>query len=133
MIPGTTREPRAVRKQRRSANLPLPMKYLFLIAVLFSGSIHAEVAPEPMQRVALADYNEQQKVVMYATSWCPYCQQARNYFRERGIPYVEHDIERDADARREFKAFGGRSIPVIFVGKRRMDGFSVDRFRKIYR
>lgn len=109
------------------------MRYLFLIAVLFSGGIHAEAAPEPLQRAALADYNEQQKVVMYATSWCPYCQQARNYFREQGIPYVEYDIEKNADAKREYQAFGGRGIPVIFVGKRRMNGFSVAGFRKIYR
>lgn len=70
---------------------------------------------------------------MYATSWCPYCQQARNHFRQQGIAYTEYDIERDADAKRRYQAFGGRGIPVIFVGKRRMNGFSVSGFNKIYR
>lgn len=109
------------------------MKYLFLIALLlFSGSIRAELAAEPLQRAAMADYDKEQKVVMYATSWCPYCQQARNYFREQGIAYTEYDIERDAEAKRRYQAFGGRGIPVIFVGKRRMNGFSVSGFNKIY-
>lgn len=111
------------------------MKYLFLIALLFSGSICAGPTAEPLRLAALADYAEQQKeqkVVMYATSWCPYCQQARNYFRQQGIPYTEYDIERDADAKRRYQAFGGRGIPVIFVGKRRMNGFSVSAFNKIY-
>lgn len=109
------------------------MKYLVLIALLlFSGSIRAELAAEPMQLAAMADYDREQKVVMYATSWCPYCQQARNYFREQGISYTEYDIERDAEAKQRYQGFGGRGIPVIFVGKRRMNGFSVSGFNKIY-
>ena len=109
------------------------MKYLVLIALLlFSGSIRAELAAEPMQLAAMADYDREQKVVMYATSWCPYCQQARNYFREQGISYTEYDIERDAEAKQRYQAFGGRGIPVIFVGKRRMNGFSASGFNKIY-
>ncbi len=45
------------------------MKYLVLIALLlFSGSIRAELAAEPMQLAAMADYDREQKVVMYATS-----------------------------------------------------------------
>lgn len=116
------------------ANLP-NMKYLFLIALLFSGGIYAGSTPEPLRLGALPDYDEQRKehkVVMYATSWCPYCQQARNYFRQQGILYTEYDIERDADAKRRYQAFGGRGITVIFVGKRRMNGFSVAGFNKIY-
>lgn len=80
----------------------------------------------------LADYDAEEKVVMYATSWCPYCRQARNYFHQQGISYTEYDIERDADAKRRYQAFGGRGVPVIFVGKRRMNGFSVSGFNKIY-
>lgn len=107
------------------------MKYLFLFALLFWGHAHANPAvPEP-QLLAQADNSRQ--VVMYATSWCPYCEQARNYFREQGIPYVEYDIEKNEEARRAYKAFGGRGIPVIFVGKRRMNGFSVAGFNRIYR
>jgi glutaredoxin len=110
------------------------MKYLFLIALLFSADIHAGATPEPLRLAALADYDEeQQKVVMYATSWCPYCEHARNYFRQQGIPYIEYDIEKDADAKRAYQAFGGRGIPVIFVGKRGMSGWSKSGFNSIYR
>jgi len=108
------------------------MKYLILIALLFPGGIHADTTPEPLRLAAMADYGQEQKVVMYATSWCPYCEKARNHFRQQGIPYTEYDIERDAEAKRRYQAFGGRGIPVIFVGKRRMNGFSVSGFDKIY-
>lgn len=73
------------------------------------------------------------RVVMYATSWCPYCRKARNYFRDNGIPFTEYDIEKNAQARREYDALGARGVPVILVGKKRMNGFSAAGFEKLYR
>ncbi len=112
-------------------NTPLRMRFLFLFAMLFANCAWAgPVAHEPM---LLAQADPSKQVVMYATSWCPYCQQARNYFREQGISYVEYDIEKNEEAKRVYKTFGGKLIPVIVVGKRRMNGFSVAGFNKIYR
>lgn len=111
------------------------MKYLFLIALLLcSGSIRAEPVAEPLQLAELAVYkpNTEEKVVMYATSWCGYCQQARNYFHQQGIPFTEYDTERDAEAKRRFRALRGGGVPLIFVGKRRMAGWSASGFNKIY-
>jgi glutaredoxin len=65
---------------------------------------------------------------MYATSWCPYCAKAREYFARSGIVYVEHDIERSASARAEFRRMGGRGVPLIVVGREKMDGFSEQGF-----
>lgn len=88
-------------------------------------------AADPYLLLAQADPSKQ--VVMYSTSWCPHCQRARDHFRTRGIPYVEYDIEKDETAKQAYKSFGGKIIPVIFVGKRRMNGFSADGFDKMYR
>lgn len=107
------------------------MRMFVLCFLLTGGQVWANPAAQELMLLAQAAPSKQ--VVMYATSWCPYCQQARNYFREQGIPYVEHDIEKDAEAVRTYKAFGGKGIPVIFVGQRRMNGFSVAGFNKIYR
>jgi glutaredoxin len=111
--------------------MALLMRLLVLCVVLSGG--HAWANPAAQQSMLLAQAAPSKQVVMYATSWCPYCQQARNYFREQGIPYVEHDIEKDAEAKRAYQAFGGKMIPVIFVGQRQMNGFSVAGFNKIYR
>ena len=64
------------------------------------------------------------EVVMYATSWCPYCAQARDYFAKAGIAYVEHDVEKSASAKTEFRRLGGRGVPLIVVGREKMNGFS---------
>jgi glutaredoxin len=62
-------------------------------------------------------------VKMYATDWCPYCRKAREYFSRNGIAYTEFDIEKSPAAHAEYKAFGGRGVPVIFVGEQRMNGY----------
>jgi glutaredoxin len=63
-------------------------------------------------------------VKMYMTDWCPYCRKAKEYFGRNGIAYTELDIEKSSAAKAEYRALGGRGVPVILVGDRRMNGFS---------
>jgi len=72
------------------------------------------------------------KVVMYSTDWCGYCKKARKYFRANNIPFIEYDIEKDGKAKRRYKEMGARGVPVILVGKKRMNGFSEGGFERIY-
>lgn len=68
-------------------------------------------------------------IVIFGASWCGACRQAEAYFRERGIPFIERDIETDptaqADMQRRAAAAGIRpnGIPVIDVRGRVMQGF----------
>lgn len=71
-------------------------------------------------------------VVMYATAWCPYCAKARAYFKRTNTSYVEHDIERSADAHAEFKRLGGRGVPLILVGGEKLRGFNELAFESAY-
>ena len=64
------------------------------------------------------------EITMYATAWCTYCKQAREYFARKGVRYTERDIEQSAQARAEYDRLGGRGVPVILVGAQRMVGFS---------
>lgn len=72
------------------------------------------------------------RVTMYATSTCGFCKKARRYFRDEGIRYTEYDVEKDSAARKRWKALGGRGVPLILVGERKMHGFSVSGFQRIY-
>ena len=71
-------------------------------------------------------------VVMYGTSWCTYCKKAKTYFEAKGIKYREYDIEKSPSARRQYDKLDGRGVPVILVGDKRMNGFSVEAFERIY-
>jgi glutaredoxin len=73
------------------------------------------------------------KVTMYSTSWCGYCAKARDYFKKNNIHYVEYDIEKNDKAKRMYDLLGGSGVPVILVDKKRINGFSVTSFERIYR
>lgn len=74
----------------------------------------------------------QPKVVMYSTSWCGYCKKARKHFTSKNIAFTEYDIEKNARAKKEYDALNGRGVPVILVGKQRMNGFTASRFDYLY-
>jgi glutaredoxin 3 len=63
------------------------------------------------------------KVVMYTTSWCPYCERARQLLNNKGVAFEEIDIEASPDKRGEMQARSGRrSVPQIFVGGTHVGG-----------
>ena len=71
-------------------------------------------------------------VIMYGTSWCKYCAKARRYFESSNIPFTEYDIEKNAAAKLQYDELGAKGVPVILVGNKRMNGFSVSGFNAIY-
>ena len=54
------------------------------------------------------------------------------YFLKKGIAFVEYDIQKNEQARREYRALGARGVPVILVGDKRLNGFSEKTFNKLY-
>ena len=62
-------------------------------------------------------------ITMFSTSWCPHCKRAKAYFAQKGVSYREVDIEASDSGRREFEEYGGKGVPLIIVGERRMRGF----------
>ena len=57
----------------------------------------------------------EQKIVMYATSWCGDCRMAKRWFDQHGVAYDYIDIEQDDAATAYVKQVnGGRSsVPTI--------------------
>ena len=94
------------------------------------GSVSVEPLPQSSDSVEGA--GSARKVVMYSTSWCGFCNEAKRYFRAKGIPYRNYDIEKSERAAKAFKKINGRGVPVILVGKQRMNGFDVATFERIY-
>jgi glutaredoxin 3 len=60
---------------------------------------------------------------MYATSWCPYCDRARQLLRSKNVAFQEIDIEAEANKRAEMQTRSGRtSVPQIFIGATHVGG-----------
>jgi glutaredoxin len=55
-------------------------------------------AYDAIMTTAQSSVEPEADVVMYCTPWCQDCPQARQYFKEHNIPYLEVDISRDRAA-----------------------------------
>jgi glutaredoxin len=71
------------------------------------------------------------KVELYTTSWCPYCQKARDFFRSRGIPFTEYDIEKDkAAAARKNRLDKKNGVPFAMINGRGIHGWSAAAYEQ---
>ena len=62
-------------------------------------------------------------IVMYTTSWCPYCERARRLLAGKGASFDEVDVESAPEKRAEMhQRSGQRSVPQIFIGEQHVGG-----------
>ena len=62
-------------------------------------------------------------VVMYSTSWCPYCARARQLLTRKQVDFEEIDIEAEPQRRAEMVTRSSqRTVPQIFVGEHHIEG-----------
>ncbi len=71
------------------------------------------------------------RVILYMTSWCPYCVKARNFLRSLDVHLIEYDIERDKERRQEMlgKSGGSTGVPVVDVEGTIVRGFNPDALK----
>lgn len=63
------------------------------------------------------------KVKIYTASYCPYCEKAKNLFRQKGIAFDEVDLTNDDSKREEIQEKTGHmTVPVIFIGEEFIGG-----------
>jgi glutaredoxin 3 len=62
-------------------------------------------------------------VVMYTTSWCPYCDRARRLLARKNATVEEIDVEAAPEKRAEMQQRSGRrTVPQIFIGDTHVGG-----------
>ncbi len=70
-----------------------------------------------------------QRVELYVTSWCPYCKNAEEFFRSRGIATTIYDIEKDAKAAsRKRKLDNREGVPFAVVNGWKIHGYSPEQY-----
>lgn len=80
-----------------------------------------------MERMAMANHFDAEgrgKVIMYGTSWCPYCKQQREFFTANGVPFDDVDVEASQAGGLAYATLKGNGYPLIYVGYRRFSGYT---------
>jgi glutaredoxin-like YruB-family protein len=71
------------------------------------------------------------KVTIYSTPTCVYCKMAKEFFKQNGVVYEEHDVAADTVARKEmFDKTHQMGVPVIMVDKEIIVGFDKGALEK---
>ena len=79
-------------------------------------------------------------LILFSASWCGVCKQARRWLRNKGIPFVEKDVEKDAGASDEMARLARQAgvqpsqltgVPVIWVKGRVLMGFDPNKILRI--
>lgn len=70
-------------------------------------------------------------IEIYGASYCGECRRAKAYMKSHGIEFVDYDVEKEIDKRREFYERGGKAIPLLFIRGERMEGFDEQRFESL--
>lgn len=64
-------------------------------------------------------------VTIYTTPTCGYCNKAKQYFREKRVPFTEHNVARDLRRADEMvRKSGQMGVPVIDVHGKIIVGFN---------
>ncbi|MFP5393193.1 MAG: DUF4124 domain-containing protein [Gammaproteobacteria bacterium] len=71
----------------------------------------------------LARAARNQPVVLYTTSGCAPCDQARDFLKKRGIPFTEKTVSSAADAAAARDAGGNGQLPLLLVGRTKLLGY----------
>lgn len=83
-----------------------------------SNTYPVSPAPRTTQR------HKTPKVELYTTARNVYCHKAREFFRSRGIAFIEYDVEKDENAaRRKNQLTDRREVPFAIINGQRIYGF----------
>lgn len=70
-----------------------------------------------------SEHAQRGEVVLYATSWCGYCQATRKLLARGGVKYREFDIEKSEEGAKLYRALGGRGVPLLEIGDQLIRGY----------
>lgn len=71
-------------------------------------------------------------IKIYSTPTCPYCVQAKNYFKARKIAFEDIDVSLDKKAAEEMIEISGQmGVPVIMIDKEVIVEFDLEKISKI--
>jgi len=64
-------------------------------------------------------------VTIYSTPSCHFCHMAKEFFKEKNIPYTEFDVASNAEKRKELiEKSGQMGVPVIIIDNDMVIGFN---------
>ena len=72
------------------------------------------------------------KIEIYSTPTCHFCNLAKEWFKEKGLEYIEYDVAADINKRKELVELTGQlGVPVIKIESDVLIGFNPNKMSEI--
>lgn len=72
------------------------------------------------------------QVDIYTTPTCAFCKATKEFFKEHGVEYTEHDVSADEEAREEMIEISEQmGVPVTKVGDEIVVGFNKNKLAEL--
>lgn len=71
------------------------------------------------------------KVTIYIADTCPRCKEAKEYFENKSIEFIEKNVQKSKKAKDELLSMGHRIIPTIVIGENEIVGFDKNKLDKL--
>lgn len=71
------------------------------------------------------------KVEIFSSDTCIKCVEVKKYLKEKNIEYIEYNISRNKEARRNLIKLGYMSVPVLLIDGNHVLGFDIDRINQL--
>ena len=72
------------------------------------------------------------KVIVYSTSTCPYCDEAKNFLKKNKIKFSDINVNEDKKAAMDMiKKSGQTGVPVIDIDGKIVTGFDKDKLKQL--
>jgi glutaredoxin 3 len=72
------------------------------------------------------------KVIIYSTPTCHFCNLAKEYFKNKGVEYTEHNVIGDIEKQKEMIQLSGQmGVPVIVIDESVIVGFNQPQIEQV--
>ncbi|UNC92688.1 glutaredoxin family protein [Candidatus Contubernalis alkaliaceticus] len=73
-----------------------------------------------------------EKVIVYTTPTCPFCDTVKEFLSKKGVSYVEYDVSEDENARQEMMDKSGRmAVPTMVINNEVIVGFDQEKIDEL--
>ncbi len=80
----------------------------------------------------MAEKKKYPRVIIFTTPTCSFCRAAKRYLRQRGVPFKDVDVSRDAAAARDMvRRSRQQGVPVLDIGGKIVVGFDRPKIDKL--
>ena len=112
--------------------IPVGILILFVTLTCFATEQAPQSKFTPAKDEAARKYPQ---IVLYSTSWCPHCKEAKEYFTKNSIPFINRDVELDSKAAGLLTdKYKSQGVPLLVLGvgtgKVVMKGFNPQLFQE---